>query len=709
MKFFFVLYATLVCCLTAAAQKISKDDVYPVIQKINTKWPKHSFPNLVFNECLGGNCAEGTGERLEFRSMIMEDNKYFLNFRLYKGKFEQEGKVCTGKRYDFKLLFTIDAKKNLEPASSYDFTNADFLEKYYAGEGRSLFDRWEGEATTPALAKRYPGWKVKKTVYTDNQLQWMEVDLPAAHRFKSFKGRTFITGDFLCGKAILANGDTYEGFFFRNDFFGPGTLTTKAGKIKQGIWQFDSLLAETPIQWQRFLTEGELPPKANTDYRFKTYLFNRENYNPPFYGGNVENNTANGWGFSSFYWSQSVNSMKGVVYGQWKDNKLNGPGVIIVTPDANQLRYGAHNSNSGFNELNYYTGIFQNGELVNGTRIYTTYNTQANRDMDERDVPKLSTNSIFVSTGKISTGNMLEGCGMQQQAYGLDQQDRFTANEIIEGKFVNGRPAGFYFENDKLRTRKLEFLRYPIPYKLSAETVNNVDIDNDFCLEAIRSLKPQYMAALRRKLQGDLAAIEEVKKPPPPFDPYKNLPTESKKPATAADYARVDWEALGFKAPEGATIEYINFLEKVSVDLRKYLSETVTVRGATYKKWERSRPVSSGSSVGNVYSGQELNIAGTNVPILILHYCERAGSDAKAKVVVRYEGKNLDNNKVLTGGTCDMISQCDNKICKTQCTGAFEFEKFTNHYYTLWLERFGNWGGSRMFWVVLKDQTSLIK
>ena len=187
------------------------------------------------------------------------------------------------------------------------------------------------------------------------------------------------------------------------------------------------------------------------------------------------------------------------------------------------------------------------------------------------------------------------------------------------------------------------------------------------------------------------------------------MPFESKQPATAADFARVDWDALGFKAPSEATVEYINFLEQVSKDLRTYLDERITVRGATYKKWERSRQVNLNGSVGNVYGGQELNIAGTNVPILILHYCERAGSDAKAKVVVKYEGKNLDDNKVLSGGSCNMITQCDNKICKTQCTGAFEFEKYTNHFYTLWLERTGNWSQSRMFWVVLKDQTSLIR
>lgn len=692
------------------AQKIDREDVYPIVQKIDAKWPKSSFPKLEYNDCLEGNCMEGDGVRLQFTGMIMEDSKYFLFFTLVKGKFEEQGKVVTGKRYDFKLHFTTDKKRDFIPVNKYDFTDVEFLEKYYVGEGQSVNNKWDGEVLIPAFVKRFPDYKARKVVYRNNLLQWMDVDLPANHRFKSYKGRTFITGDFLSGKAVLANGDVYEGFFFQNDFFGPGKLTMKNGKVRQGIWQFDSLMVETPIQWQSFLSEAELPAKASTDYNFKTYLFGQQNFNPAFYGDPVVNNIANGWGLSEFYWSQQVNSLRGVVYGQWKDNKLDGPGIIVVTPEFNQLKYGAHNSNSAFNELNYYTGIFRNGELVQGSRIYTTYNTQANRDLDDREIFKLNTNAIQVYTGSFRDRYTIEGCGSHQKSYGLDQQGRYTPDQIIEGKFVNGRPVGFYFESEKNPSRKLETLRYTTPHQLTEEIVRGVENDNDFCMDVIRTLKPQFIAGMRKKLQADLVAAEEAKKPPPPFDPYKHLPAETKITATSADYANVDWDALGFKAEETQTTrEHIKFLEEVSKDVRKYLNETITVRGQTYKKYARSRRISSNSSVSNVHSGQELNIAGTKVPILILHYTQYTGSDAKAKVVLQYEGKKLEDNKILTGGSCNMVTQCSNQICKTQCTGSFEFESYQNRHYTLWLERTGNWSGSRMFWIVLKDQTSLIK
>lgn len=705
---FCILICCIIFCSTLSAQKIDKETLYPTAQKIKAKWPKkYGWPEIVFNECLEGNCMEGEGTRLTYNRMIMEDSRYYLFFTLSKGKFEQQGKVVTGKRYDFKLHFTTDDKKNLVPAGGYDFSDPAFLEKHFLGDGRSANGKWDGEVKTAAFAKRFPDVKVRKLVYADDQLQWMDVDLPAGHRFNSFKGRTFVSGDFLSGKATLANGDVYEGFFFNNDFYGTGKLTTKNGKTKQGIWQFDSLLIDTPIELASFLTEEALPGKAATDYNFKTWLFGEENSNPDFYGAPVVNNTANGWGLSKFYWRQQSNHMEGIVYGQWKDNKLDGPGIIVVTPAFYQLRYGAHNGNSRFNDLNWYAGIFKNGELVQGTRIYTNYTTYANKGMTETELHKISLdNGILVLTGKFRDKYALQGCGMRQKSYGLDQRGRFTPNDILEGKFAdNNNVTGYYFENDKDRTRKLEALRYTAPHILTEAIVKVAEADNDFCIDAIRTLKPQYIAGMRKKLQADIAAAEEAKKPPPPFDPYAHLPAETRITATSADYAKVDWDALGYKAEaEQTTREHIAFLEEVSKDVRKYLNETYTRNGSNYKRYARSRLMNTNSTF--VHSGQDIQIAGTKVPIIILHYCQRAGSDAKAKVSVSYEGKKLENNQVLTGNNCNMETQCSNRICKTTCTGAFEFDKFTNHFYTLWLERTGNWSGSRMFWVVLRDESA---
>jgi hypothetical protein len=689
-----------------SAQKIDKEELYPVAQKVKVKWKKNSFPELSYNECIEGDCMEGQGTRLLFNRMTMEDSKYYFYLTLSKGKFEQQGKTVTGKRYDFRLQYTADEKRNLVPASNFDFTDPAFLEKYYVGEGRSVNNQWDGETSTPAFAKRFPDFKVRKTVYSNNQLAWMDVDLPAGHRFKSFKGRTFVSGDFLSGKVILANGDTYEGFFFKNDFFGPGKLTTKNGKTRQGIWQFDSLLIDTPVDIASFLIDGILPEKAATDYTFKTYTFDQVNTGHNFYGGSVANNVANGWGLTDFYWRQQVNHQKGIIYGQWKDNRLDGPAIIVVTPDFSQLKFGAHNSNSLFNDLNYYAGIFKNGELINGTRIYTNYSTYANQYQPDADILKLSLEKILVQAGKFVNRYAFEGCGMVQKGYGVDQNGRFSPDEIIEGNFVNGNISGFYFENDKARTRKFESLRYTAPYTLTEEIVKRAENNNDFCIDAIRALKPQYIAGMRKKLQGDIAAAEEAKKPPPPFNPYAHLPKETMVYLNEADYANVDWDALGNdrRASAGySTREYVAFLEAVSKDVRKYLNETYTKNGSTYKRYRRSR-----ETPGNtfIHSGQELHITAKSTSIVILHYCQYTGSDAKAKVTVSYDGKKLENNQVLKGGSCEMITQCNNKICKTTCTGSFDFDKYTNSYYSLWMERQGNWSSSRMYWVVLIDEAN---
>jgi hypothetical protein len=692
---------------SAPAQKIDRDALYPVMQKIRAKWPKNKFPELIYNECIEGDCMEGNGTRLVLNGLTMEDSRYYFLLTLSKGKFEQQGKIVTGKRYDIKLHVTTDDKKNFVPVGNYDFSDTAFLDKYYMGEGRSVNNKWDGEVKTPAFAKRFPDVKARKTIYSDNQLEWMDVDLPAGHRFKSFKGRVHVSGDFISGKAVLANGDVYEGFFFKNDFFGPGKLTAKNGKTRQGIWQFDSLLIDTPVELASFLTEETLPSKASTDYNFKTYFFGKENYNPAFYGGSVANNIANGWGLSEFYWSQQVNHQRGIVYGQWKDNRLDGLGIVMVRPNVGQLTYAPHNGNTLFNDINYYTGIFKNGELVQGGRVYTHYNTHYNKELTYRDLVKLSfSDGVLVQTGKFISMYGIEGCGMQQKSYGLDQNDRFTPDQILEGYFKGGNVTGFYFENDKTRARKLESLHYTAPYQLTEAIVKGAENDNEFCIDAIRTLKPQYIAGMRKKLQGDIAAAEEAKKPPPPFNPYAHLPAEQQIYASETDYANVDWDALGDgrrAQPGYTTRENIAFLEEVSKDVRKYLNETYTRNGSTYKRYSRSR-LTPGNTF--IHSGQQLNIAGTNVPIIILHYCQYTGSDAKAKVTVSYDGKKMEDNKVLKGGNCEMITQCSNKICKTSCTGSFEFDKFVNTSYALWLERQGNWSGSRMYWVVLVDEAN---
>jgi hypothetical protein len=172
--------------------------------------------------------------------------------------------------------------------------------------------------------------------------------------------------------------------------------------------------------------------------------------------------------------------------------------------------------------------------------------------------------------------------------------------------------------------------------------------------------------------------------------------------AMDADFANIDWDALGRRKEEPGytTGAKIAFLEEVSKDVRKYLNETYTYNGSTYKRYSRSREVEGNYSV---YSGQDVQLNGKKTPVIILTYCQNFAYEAKAKVSINYDGNGRKtDNTVLTGATCNVVTDCYSRICKTTCNGAIEVESGSSK--TLWLMREGKWNGlERIYWVVLAD------
>lgn len=172
--------------------------------------------------------------------------------------------------------------------------------------------------------------------------------------------------------------------------------------------------------------------------------------------------------------------------------------------------------------------------------------------------------------------------------------------------------------------------------------------------------------------------------------------------AQDADFANIDWDALGRRKMEPGYITQakITFLEQVSKDVRKYLEETYTYNGSTYKRYSRSREVDGNYTI---YSGQDVKLYGKNTPIVILTYCQNFKNGAKAKVTLNYNGDGRKTDKtILTGASCNVVTDCYLSICKTTCNGSIEVESGGSK--TLWLQREGNWSGlERIYWVVLAD------
>lgn len=115
-------YFVSICCLFlfiyATAQSNKKEDIYPVPSFINVKPPNNKYggdPSTPkFDECVDGNCENGTGIRLKLDKLASESypySAYYLYFTLLKGEFSNGGKTFNGKVYRPRLRFRVKDEK----------------------------------------------------------------------------------------------------------------------------------------------------------------------------------------------------------------------------------------------------------------------------------------------------------------------------------------------------------------------------------------------------------------------------------------------------------------------------------------------------------------------------------------------------------------------------------------------------------------------
>lgn len=515
MRVFYTLAILLLSPAIHAQKKTDPAELYPVFKSIQVKWDKNTdyfsgSPN--FNECIDGNCTDGEGVRLFTGDL---QNSYSGGMQLYgtvcKGQFSDGGTRLKGKVYTFLLPVTgIKKEKALQLKTPLDLTDEAALKPYYMGEGTYYLspqrwnNGWDGEVKdVPSVAKAFPGAQVHKAAFNKGSLAWIDVDLPANHRFVRYTGHCFASGDFMLGKALLDNGEVYEGFFLRNSFHGPGKLTKRSGKVLQGIWQADSLTGEAPVEFPAALMQAALPKpvwlKVNEANDWKA------NGSASFYG-EVVNNEASGWGL----WKLD-NYTPQFAYGYWQAGQLNGPGIYFTAPRAPQLHYETGNKTTFENDFTINTGVYKNGKIIHGSSLHTDFSVYANKDKLPGDIPYLSFEKIYLQSSP------LQGCGMQAELwYSYGYQSRPSLFTLIEGYYDNGKLTGFYFENDKEQKRSYEFLRFAgyNPYQpFKEDIIKSVEASNHFCFDAMSRYKPLLVAEMKKKLEGNLAAEAWAKSP----------------------------------------------------------------------------------------------------------------------------------------------------------------------------------------------------
>lgn len=514
MRYVYIL-ACLCIAITVTAQKPTDPaELYPVFKSLKVKWDKNAdyiYAPPVLNECINGNCTDAEGVKLITTDLKQQYGAYRLYGTIFKGRFSEGGSRFTGKVYKFELPAGGHKKeKELRIGTPLDITDESAMKPFYVGEGSYYLgnDRWnngwDGEVKDlPALAKTFPDGKVHKAMFNKGSLAWIDIDLPATHPFIRYTGHTFASGDFMLGKAVLDNGDVYEGFFLRHSFHGPGKLTKRSGKVLQGIWQVDSLTQDVAVQFPTALLQGVLPKPA----WLKASELNdwKPNGSANFYG-EVVNNEATGWGL----WI-SDNYTPLYAYGYWQHNLLEGPGIYFTSPRASQLSYEAGNKTTFENDFRINTGVYKNGKAVQGNSIATDYSVYANRDNAVGELPRLSLEKIFLSTYP------LQGCGMQAELwYSTGYQSKPSVFTIKEGHYTDGKLTGFYFEDDKEKKRSYEFLRfagYNAYQSFTENIIKTAEASNSFCFDAMSRYKSLFVAEMKKKLEGNIAAEAWAKSP----------------------------------------------------------------------------------------------------------------------------------------------------------------------------------------------------
>lgn len=521
MKYVYTIACLLLVFTVNAQKKTDPAELYPVFKSIKVKWDRNtdylSGPTNV-DECISGNCTDGEGVRLVTGSVQSKYSSYTLYGTILKGQFSGGGNRFTGKVYTFDLpAGGVKKDKELRIGTPLDITDDAAMKPFYVGEGSYYMGSdqwnrgWDGEVKDlPALLKLFPGAEVHKAAFNKGKLNWIDVDLPATHRFIRYTGHTFASGDFMFGKAQLDNGDVYEGFFLRHSFHGPGRLTKRSGKILQGIWQIDSLTQDAAVEFPAALLQPVLPAPA----KFSISELNGMDVNSfkhsatevniselsDFYG-EVINNQASGWGlWKTNFTKGNANSnddVQGMAYGYWKHNQLDGPGIYFTT--AFQQEFWMN------------TGVYKNGKIVHGNALRANYHLLGNRATNVHGFPQLSLYQIDLSTIP------LEGCGMQMElGYSSGYESRPTVNNIKEGYYTDGKLSGFYFENDKEKKRSYEFLGfagYNRYWKYTVDILQSAEASSNFCFDAISRYKPLFIAEMKKKLAGDIAAGEWEKSP----------------------------------------------------------------------------------------------------------------------------------------------------------------------------------------------------
>ena len=374
------------------------------------------------------------------------------------------------------------------------------------------------------------------------------------------------------------------------------------------------------------------------------------------YYGQTVNGKPEGWGFAHYEYS-SNGWYYNLVYGQWKEGKLQGPGVYFKSPDLNYK--------DAYKEerVHYGAGLFDKNQWQKGVLVDGKMTNTPNQGLAKHEVQYMK----FISDVVLSTGTAADGCRTETIVYAGDlEAGKYKPLKRTEGWYSNGF-KGWYYETDTTRQYTAANLKYQAvgPYNFTAEQVQRATGDNSFCHPTMAKNK----ATLVKSWNDELAVIkkrEEATPPPVVSTPYEDPNLVKNYIVTAADLTQIDQELLDIRLTAGmqSSKAWVELLKSATRILGPMMKERITKKGVEWMHYSAYKKGLTQNHYRSFYTdGQK-----SKYIIVFFSY----GLTKELVLKSNFAGKITDQKQV-TGHTCTINLNCGyHKICYTPCGGTIE-------------------------------------
>ncbi|MGB3466807.1 MAG: CHAT domain-containing protein [Cyclobacteriaceae bacterium] len=354
MKKILIIPLLLLTCF-AVARQVDTEDFYPILKKTETR-------SITFQGCVQGNCRSGEGVYMTIKSPTSgtaNGMRYYKStIYIFIGTFYKNGAKMVGTEYGFntKYQYKSGAKK-MTPSydKKLDGTDPD-LNRFRNYEGEFVFksNTYVREGKKGKMHYLISNNELYKDFYADTYNGYINrrfITYKDGYKYKSFEGWMIPGNYFMAGKLVMANGDTYQGTFFSNQYEGYGRLTTSAG-IKEGFWRSGEVISEEKITIPEAGLNGDR--SAGKYKSIKMVMADNEAHDGDYFGA-LSDGKPDGQGMTFSYWGY-------ITSGNYKEGKLDGLGYRLTTKSyVKSFKKG----DSYFHTRE--TGIFSDGRLIDGT------------------------------------------------------------------------------------------------------------------------------------------------------------------------------------------------------------------------------------------------------------------------------------------------------------------------------------------------------